>query len=144
MGATLMNESELNAILEKAVANLFAHQPNIYEFAPGTGQTEWNLAHHLAVELRAFFPSLDHDLDVLKRDYDNMRPDIIFHKRGTHEANHLVVEVKRDGSPWEIDADTEKIVMHWFRAPLRYEFGATVNLRTDGHHQIRVHRNTAQ
>jgi len=98
MGATLMNESELNAILEKAVANLFAHQPNIYEFAPGTGQTEWNLAHHLAVELRAFFPSLDHDLDVLKRDYDNMRPDIIFHKRGTHEANHLVVEVKRDSS----------------------------------------------
>lgn len=138
-----MNEVELRAILEKAVAMLFEHQPNIYEFTSATGQTEWNLAHHLAVELRAFFPSLDHDLDVLKRDYDNMRPDIVFHKRGTHKANHLVVEIKRDGRPWEIDADIEKIETHWFRDPLHYQFGATVNLRTDGHHEIRVLKNTA-
>src|SRR5229473_1056289 len=102
-----MSKSEVEATLRQAVANLFAHQPNIFEFTSETGQTEWNLAHHLAVELREFFPSLDHDLDVVKRNYDNRRPDIIFHKRGTHKANHLVVEIKRDGNSRDIDADIE-------------------------------------
>ena len=79
---------------------------------------------------------MDHDLDVVKMNYENRRPDIIFHKRGTHEANHLVVEIKRDGSPREADADIKKIESHWFRAPLRYEFGAVVNLRKDGKHEV--------
>lgn len=136
-----MNDSELKSILEKAVANLFERQPNIFEFTPETGQTEWNLTHHLAVELHAFFPSLDHDLDVLKRGYDNMRPDIVFHKRGTHTSNFLVVEVKSDGNPHDIEADMEKIHVHWFREPLRYQFGAVVNLRTSGKHQIQVFKN---
>src|SRR5712692_2619311 len=118
-----MNEPQLKLILEQAVAKLLEHQPNIFEFTSQTGQTEWNLAHHLAVEISAFFPSLEWDLDVLKRDYNNKRPDIIFHKRGTHKSNHLVVEMKRDGSPQEIDDDIKKIHTHWFRAPLHYEFG---------------------
>jgi len=136
-----MNEAEIDSALEQAIARLFEHQPNIFEFTSETGQTEWNLAHHLAVELCKFFPGLDHDLDVVKWNYENRRPDIIFHKRGTHEANYLVVEMKRDGDPSEIDADIQKIHTHWFRAPLRYEFGAVVNLRTDGKHEIRVFRN---
>ena len=94
-----MNEAELKSAIGQAIAKLFEHQPNIFEFTPETGQTEWNLAHHLAVELSALFPGLDHDLDVTKRNYGDRRPDIIFHKRGTHESNFLVVEVKRDGGP---------------------------------------------
>jgi len=133
--------AELKSILEQAIVRLFERQPNIFNFTPTTGQTEWNLAHHLAVELCEFFPSLDHDLDVLKRDYDNRRPDIIFHTRGTHKANYLVVEIKRDGNPREIDSDVEKIMAYWFRAPLLYEFGAVVNLRTDGNHEVRVIEN---
>ncbi len=136
-----MNESELKSILEKAVANLFNRQLNIFEFTPETMQTEWNLTHHLAVELHAFFPSLDYDLDVLKRGYDNMRPDIVFHKRGTHKSNFVVVEVKRDGDPRDIAADIEKIHVHWFREPLHYQFGAAINLRTDGKHEIQVFTN---
>jgi len=136
-----MNGAKLKAVLEKAVANLFERQPNIFEFTPETGQTEWNLTHDLAVELHAFFPSLDHDLDVLKRGYDNMRPDIVFHKRGTHTSNFLVVKVKRDGDPRDIDADIEKIHLHWFREPLHYQFGAAVNLRSDGKHGIVVFEN---
>ena len=137
----LMNESELKSILERAVANLFERQSSIFEFTPETGQTEWNLTHHLAVELHAFFPSLDYDLDVVKRDYGNMRPDIVFHKRGTHESNYLVVEVKRDGNAREVEADIEKIHAHWFRNPLHYQFGAVVNLQSDGKHEIQVFKN---
>ena len=123
---------------------MFEHQPDIFKFTSETGPTEWNLAHHLAVELREFFPSLDHDLDVVKRNYDNRRPDIIFHKRGTHEFNSLVVEVKRGGSSGEIAEDVGKIMTHWFRAPLSYRFGATVNLRTKGKHEIQVFKNETQ
>jgi hypothetical protein len=140
---TLPQESELKSILELAIAKLFERQPNIFDFTSETRQTEWNLAHHLAVELREFFPSLDHDLDVVKRNYDNRRPDIVFHKRGTHKMNHLVVEIKKDGSSRDIDADIEKIHAHWFRDPLHYAFGAVVDLRSDGHHEIHVFANTA-
>jgi len=139
----LSEESELNSILEQAIAKLFEHQPNIFEFTSETGQTEWNLAHHLAVELREFFPSLDHDLDVTKRNYGDRRPDIIFHKRGTHEANQLVVELKRDGDPREVEADIEKIHTYWFQGRLHYKFVAVVNLRSDGKHEIRVFGNKA-
>ena len=135
------NQSDLQQIVEQAIANLFVHQPNIFEFTPETGQTEWNLAHHLAVELREFFPNLNYDLDVVKRNYENRRPDIIFHKRGTHSANYLVVEIKKDGSSLDTVEDIEKIKMHWFRAPLHYEFGAVINLRTDGKNEIQVFKN---
>jgi hypothetical protein len=138
-----MNKSELELTLRQAIAKLFEHQPNIFEFTPETGQTEWNLTHHLAIEIHALFPSLDYDLDVVKRDYNNMRPDIVIHKRGTHTANHLVVEVKRNGDSNDVDADIEKIKRHWFRAPLRYQFGAVINLRTDGKHEIQVFKNPA-
>jgi hypothetical protein len=93
-----MDESKLETILKHAVANLFDHQPNIFEFTPQTGQTEWNLAYHLAVELSALLPDLHCDIDVLKRGYGygNRRPDIIFHERRTHRSNFLVIEMKRD------------------------------------------------
>lgn len=137
-----MNESEINSILEQAIDALFERQPNIFEFTPETGQTEWNLAHHFAIELCRFFPSLDHDLDVVKWNYGNRRPDIILHKRGTHAANFLVVEMKRDCHPQEIEAEVHKINEHWFREPLLYKFGAVVNLRTKGPHEIRLLKNT--
>jgi len=117
---------------------MFERQPNILDFTPGTGQTEWNLAHHLAVELREFFPSLDYDLEIVKVNYEKRRPDIVFHRRGTHEANHLVIEIKRDGSAAEVADDIHKIESNWFRAPLHYEYGAMINLRSDGKHEIQV------
>jgi hypothetical protein len=142
---TLMNETELKSIIEQAISNLFEHQPNIVEFTAQTRQTEWNLAFHLAVELSALLPDLDCDIDVLKRGYGygNKRPDIIFHKRGTHESNYLVVELKRDGNAHRIEADIEKIHEHWFRDPLHYQFAAVINVRTNGKHEVRVFESEA-
>ena len=93
-----MNQNKLKNILESAAYNLFRNQPNIFEFTSETGQTEWNLTHHLANEIHKLLPDYDCDLDVTKRNYDNRRPDIIFHKRGTNRYNLLVIEVKKDGS----------------------------------------------
>lgn len=138
------NEAEVKSAIENAIGRLFEHQPNIFAFTPETGQTEWKLAHHLAVELREFFPSMDHDLEITKHDYDDRRPDIVFHKRGTHEANHLVVELKKDGNNAKISADIEKIHAYWFRDPLHYQFGVVINLRTDGRHEVRAFKNTTQ
>jgi hypothetical protein len=140
----LMNESELEATLRQAVASLFVHQPNIFEFTSETGQTEWNLAHHLAVELSAFLPSLEYDLDVAKKHYGNKRPDMVFHKRGTHKSNYLVIEMKRNGSPAAFLKDVQKIKRLWFRKPLKYRFGAVINLRPNGNHQVQVFKNAAR
>lgn len=137
-----MTDAELKTILEESIAKLFEHQPDMFEFTSATGQTEWNLAHHLANELCAFFPKLECDLDVVKRDYGDKRPDIIFHRRGTHRSNYLVIELKREGQRGEIDDDIEKIKEEWFRPPLHYRFGAVVDLRSDGRHEIQVFRNT--
>ena len=79
-----MNEEDVTVMLKQAIENLFKNQPNIFDFTPETGQTEWNLAHHLAIEVREFFKGLDHDLEVTKRNYGDRRPDIIFHKTVTH------------------------------------------------------------
>jgi hypothetical protein len=53
-----------------------------------------------------------------------MRPDVIIHKRGTHEHNLLVVEVKRRRA--DVKDDIAKTTTHWFSPPLRYQFGAVV------------------
>jgi hypothetical protein len=136
-----MNEEAIRKTLEEGASLLFARQPNIFDFTPQTGQTEWNLAHHLAMEIHKFFPRFDCDLDVVKPDYDNRRPDIIIHERGTHAFNLLVVEVKRDGTDAALRADAERIHEHWFREPLRYQFGAIFNLRSNRSAEVEVFKN---
>ncbi|MGA2733069.1 MAG: hypothetical protein ABSG35_10810 [Syntrophobacteraceae bacterium] len=43
-----MDKISIKKLLDQAVESLFANQPNIFDFTSETGQTEWNLAHHLA------------------------------------------------------------------------------------------------
>lgn len=137
-----MNEDAIKENLERAAAALFASQPNVFEFTSETRQSEWNLAHHLANEVCKFFVDFDCDLDVIKINIENRRPDIIFHKRGTNESNFLVIEVKRNGQPADIQSDIEKIKSHWFGDQLHYNFGAVINLRSNKTHQIQVLQNT--
>lgn len=61
MSEMFMDKSELESALKQAIAKLFEHQPNIFEFTSETGQSEWHLAHHLTVELHKCFPCLDYD-----------------------------------------------------------------------------------
>src|SRR5437667_6883966 len=126
-----MEENDLKASMEESATRLFARQPNIFGFTSATGQTEWNLAHHLAIELHGLFPDYDCDIDVMKRNFKNRRPDIILHSRGTHENNFLVVEVKWDGRPGELRHDLAKVATYWLQPPLRYRFGAVIDLRSD-------------
>ena len=126
-----MKKKTLKEILEESVINLFKNQPNIYDFTPQTGQTEWNLAHHLAYEVWEFFPDLDCDLDVMKSEYNNMRPDIIFHKRGDNDENFLVIEVKYERRQKDIEDDLNKIKEFWFKGMLHYQYGAVIHLYDD-------------
>lgn len=136
-----MDEARIKEKLKASVEALFANQPNIFEFTSETRQTEWNLAHHLAIEVHKNFLGPDCDLDIVKVNLEKQRPDIIFHKRGTHESNFLVIEVKRDGQPAEIRADKKKIRLSWFRDPLNYQFGAIINIKGDKTCQIEVFKN---
>ena len=116
----------IKRILCSAVKNLFDNQPNIFDFTSQTGQTEWNLTHHLANEIHKYIFWLNYNLDVTKRNINNKRPDIIFHKRGINELNFLAIEVKyRDVA---LKNDIIKIKEDWMGENLKYRFGASIRI----------------
>lgn len=136
-----MNEVTTRRKIWRAIKALAEDQPDLFRLTAETHQTEWNLAHHLANEIQEVFPGYRCDLELVKPNEEKRRPDIVVHRRGTNEANILVVEVKLDGSKADVGRDAEKIRNHWFRAPLRYAFGAVVNLRTGGRDSVDVFKN---
>ena len=119
-----LSHAEVKDKLTIAGQRLFESQPDLFSFTDATHQSEWNLARHFVNELHKEFPEYRCDTEVIKVGCGNMRPDIIVHRRGTHEFNLLVVEIKRKKA--DIESDIKKTTEYWFRAPLRYEFGAVV------------------
>jgi hypothetical protein len=134
-----MNEAAIHQMLTDAISNLLHSQPNLFQFTSATNQTEWNIAHHLANEVHKLFPDYDCDLDVSKPNLGARRPDIVVHRRGTHEDNLVVVEVKRRRK--DIDGDIGKIRRWWFAPPLHYCFGAVVVINEHEEPSIDVMRN---
>jgi hypothetical protein len=117
-------KSVIEQKLAQAARHLFESQPNLFPFTAATRQTEWNIAHHFANELKTLFAEYDCDTDIVKPTFGNTRPDIIIHRRGSHENNLLVIEIKRDRA--DVDGEIAKITTSWFRPPLFYQFGAVV------------------
>lgn len=126
-------------LVRRAVKWLLDDEPTLFDFTSETNYTEWNIAHHLAIELGDLFDDYDCDIDVIKVNLDNQRPDIIIHERGTHERNLLVVEVKRHEV--DLDADICKIEDNFFGRRLNYRFGAAVAIDKDTEPVIRVFEN---
>lgn len=87
--------------------------------------TEWNFAHHLANEIAKYIFWLNHDIDVVKRNMNNHRPDIIFHKRGYNNMNFLVIEIKIGRN---LSRDIKRIKEDWMSNPLKYRFGASIKI----------------
>ncbi len=133
-----MNEIQIKAKLEHAIKNLFQNQQDIFDYTPETGITEWNLAHHLAFEIQKEFPEYQHDIELTKHSIRNRRPDIIFHKRGTHNYNFLVIELKRYGNTI---GDRKKIINSWFIYPYNYTFGATIQIKNKNNSLVDVFKN---
>jgi hypothetical protein len=128
--------------LKDAVNDLYHNDPTIDDFSPETGQTEWNLTAHLAPEIAKYFPGYCYDIDILKVNLENKRPDIIIHKRSNDiHYNLLVLEVKRDRAESEVYEDKCKIQKYWFGGRLKYRFGATVNLKSGRETIIEVFAN---
>jgi len=101
--------------------NLFKNQPDVLTDTKQTTMTEWNLAHHLANEIAKYLFWLNHDIEVVKRNYNLKRPDIIFHKRGSN-LNFLVIELKTGR---DIQHDMKRIRNEWMKN-LGYRLGASV------------------
>lgn len=120
--------AEFKKILEESIGSLFKNQPNLSKFTSETNQHEVNLCHHLANEISKFLDGYDCDLDIIKRNLENKRPDIIFHKRDNHDDNLLVIEVKRSESHEGTEDDIKKIKEYWMQEPLSYKFGASIVL----------------
>jgi len=132
----------IGIILISAIRNLFANQPDVLTHTPVTGMTEWNFGHHLANEIVKYIFWLNHDLDVTKHNYDNRRPDIIFHKRRINELNFCVIEIKTSGSSKE---DIKRIKDDWMHGQLQYTFGAVIVIKSADNFKVTVfHKNITQ
>ena len=118
------------SFLYSALRNLFRNQPDLSVFTHETREHEPNLSFHFANELWPYLFWLQCDFDVTKHNLDKhhpetfRRPDIVFHRRGIHAINFLVVEVKRYEKG--VKDDIAKIHQYWFPPPLHYRFGASV------------------
>ena len=119
--------NEVLYILELAVKTMFVKQSNIYSFTPESGLTEWNLAHHFANEIALLYKDYNCDIEITKGELESKRPDIIVHRRGTHD-NFLVLEIKKDGQEGTIRGECEKVRTYWL-AQLNYRYGAVVNFK---------------
>jgi hypothetical protein len=120
-----MNEVMKN-IIYSSINNLFDNQPELFFNTDQTNFTEWNLSHHLSNEIARYLYWFNVDLDVTKRNYNNNRPDIIFHKRKVNSLNFLVVELKK--SRYDNQSDIRKIKEDWMSEPLNYRYGAYINI----------------
>lgn len=113
-------------ILCSSIKTLFVNQFDIFDFTHQTGETEWNLCHHLSTEISKYIFWLNHDIDLTKNYFNGKRPDIIFHKRGINALNYLAIEVKHRGA--SSSEDIRRIKKYWMGHPLNYRFGASVNI----------------
>lgn len=136
-----MNKKKVEETIDKAISNLFSKQPDIFNFTSQTHQTEWNLGHHLAVEISSLWPRFDCDIDIVKINFGKHRPDIILHKRGRQADNFLVIELKKDGNSTELNDDIRKIKQEWFYPPLSYTWGAIININSNKTYSKEVFRN---
>ncbi|HEX4121948.1 MAG TPA: hypothetical protein VH619_15110 [Verrucomicrobiae bacterium] len=138
-------------ILCSAADSMWKRDPTLGHYRSETKQHELNLAFHFACELRNWFPAswFDCDFDVSKRGgtyrdsygkiREHRRPDTIFHIRGTHDLNFLVVEVKRLGNAGGVEEDTSRIRKLWMQPPYLYHFGATVVMAdNEAHYEVSV------
>jgi len=73
--ATSFSRDTIKRALHSAVADLYRNEPDIDRFSSQTAQTEWNLAAHLAPEIVKYFNGYSYDIDVIKVNYRNRRPD---------------------------------------------------------------------
>lgn len=135
-----MDEESVREKIAQAIQNLFEKQPDMFDLTPESAQTEWNLNYHLANQISELFPEYQFDIEVRKPHAGNRRPDIVFHQRGIHENNFLVVELKRNNEK-AMQGDLEKIETYWFGEPYVYQFGAAVNLNADFSYQVEVRSN---
>ncbi|MGQ3684220.1 MAG: hypothetical protein ACUBOA_04275 [Candidatus Loosdrechtia sp.] len=135
-GEGMINMIEpIGAMLTSAIRNLFDQQPDVLRNTSRMGMTEWNLGHHLANEIAKYIFWLNHDMDVMKRNYNNRRPDIIFHKRGSNDLNYLVIEIKCNNST---SGDIKRIKRDWMGDELHYRFGATIVVNSDNDFKMTV------
>jgi hypothetical protein len=130
-----MTAEEVTSLIKQAWKKLILDQPDFGHFTPQTTQRELNIAHHFAryldelLSTRVDWP-ISHDFDIWKRE-QRKRPDIIFHQRGTHDNNLLVIELKVDGNKQDQLNELRRIKEVWFNE-FDYKFGAYLNVARTG------------
>ncbi|MFP4029522.1 MAG: hypothetical protein ACLFWL_17190 [Candidatus Brocadiia bacterium] len=144
-----MEFEEVKQLVREAIEEFWARDPELFTW----DTAEWSMAHRLAVYLEQQFPDCwDVDCEYNRQGKDgtskpnsdgqNIRPDIILHKRGKTqpEDNLLVVELKKEES-----GDAEK-AKDYTKPPhgareYQYKYGLLLELTDQEKHQERWFRN---
>lgn len=133
-----MDENKLEKIVREAINMLFARDTTLMT----QENSEWAIAHRLAVYLEQMLPSWnidceynrqDHKTDHVKRsaDGDIVRPDIIVHHRIRSELDHnlLAIELKKKN----ISQDDLTKLADYTSPPIgkrkfQYQYGLAIDL----------------
>lgn len=132
-----MLQKELKPLLDQAVNSLFARDTAVLE------NSEWAIAHRLAVYLEPLLPGWNIDCEFNRQgekttsgpkmaaDGSRVRPDIIVHHRGRVEREHnlLAIELKKRANS---SRDHEKVKDYTAAAnenrKFQYQHGVTISL----------------
>lgn len=112
--------AELRAAVVSAAERITSEQPAVWRMS------EWNICHHLAIELGKTFADFNIDVELVKD--DGRRPDIVIHERDTHDRNLAVFQVKVRPSAQDVVDDLGKISGTFFREPYHYKYGVFLSV----------------
>ena len=141
----LYTKDDLEVIVKQSLKKLRSLDKKLLEIKVN----ERTITHKLAEYLQQNFPEFNVDCEynrfedlvkkmILPKDKINwddteaktIFPDIIIHKRGTQEANLLVIEVKKSNNNSE---DFDRMKLHTFlQKPFNYQYGLFLRINLKG------------
>lgn len=116
----MLNLNLITQLVYESVKNISNSQSDVWK------TNEWNICHHLAIEISKKFTEYSVDIEPVKD--DRRRPDIVIHKRGTHDNNLVAFQVKIRPSIKDIEEDLKKIKETFFREPYNYKYGLIISI----------------
>lgn len=130
-----MHRDELKLLVDEAVNMLFARDAALL----GSSNSEWSVAHRLAVYLEQLLPGWNIDCEYNRQGEGihpkrvaglRVRPDIIVHHRGRVEREHnlLAIELKKTDSSSDYKKVQEYTAPPSGERRFQYQHGLTIAL----------------
>ena len=134
-----MDRKNLEPVVREALNRLFARDATLL----GSDNSEWAMAHRLAVYLEELLPGWNIDCEFNRQgdapeiksrtEGSRVRPDIIVHHRGrvAREHNLLAIELKKTGSGQDYEKVQEYTAPPAGKRKFQYRYSLAIALSDD-------------